>query len=245
MRIHAQLDSRTFDAAIKEILKDARKIPAEVANQRALNVAGRAYKDTPPKSPPAARREVKRYMDTQLAQKVKQAKSGKRKGQFRKSGRARDQLMRKHLIAQAKNKAAGRKGLYGEDMRDYSGFVSRRSQVSQGYLKALFMPIIRGLNRVCKFKVPFSVTNREVALWPGSGGSAVVLPAKDGETASTILATRVSVDSSQGGKVQALQIRILSNAMAAEAKEILRHLSSKLEASFRKASRITFANRRK
>ena len=54
-------------------------------------------------------------------------------------------LRRVHLITQAKNKKAGNKGLYGEDMKKASASLMRRAIGSVGYLAA---PVAKAIKKL-------------------------------------------------------------------------------------------------
>lgn len=220
------LDSKEFDTAINLLIASGKKTASEEVNQRAMNVAVRAFKNLPPKEVTQARREVKAYMDFNPVLRYRTIKTGKNKGK-KKLVRKKSQLTRKNLIAQAQRAKAGLKGLYGDAMRIASGKVSRIAQTSQGYVKSVFIPIIIGLYPYVKFRPPVSLT-RQIARWPGSSGSGRVTPAKDGTKAFALLQTSLRVDPGQDSKVRTLQYNALANAMSDETREMKKHYQDRI-----------------
>lgn len=228
----SSVDMRAFRKAMENVQLVSRKTPAEQCNQRAMNVARRCLETMAPTDVSGARARVKRYMDTQLAQKVRVAKSGKRKDKFIKSGRKADQLQRKHLIAQYRNKLAGKKGLYGEAMRKAAGRLSGMAQISQGFLKSVFLPVIVGLYSVVKYRPPVSLT-RDIARWPGSAGFGKATPATPGLNPTAIIRIGATVKNKirgdQEGKVRAIYTEAITNAIAAETAEMEAHFDRQLK----------------
>jgi hypothetical protein len=84
-QITFSLDTRDFDKAMNELIVTGTKTPAEETNQRAMNVAVRAFNTIPPHDVAAKRAEVKAYMDRQMSQKIKQNLSGKKQRKVQKS----------------------------------------------------------------------------------------------------------------------------------------------------------------
>jgi hypothetical protein len=243
-QITFSLDTREFDKAMNELIVTGTKTPAEETNQRAMNVAVRAFNTIPPHDVAAKRAEVKAYMDRQISQKIKQNISGKNKGKFRKAGRKKDQLRLRHLIVQARRTKLGLKGLYGTPMRKAAGAFSQMAQASQGYLKSVFIPIISGLYPYVKYrpKAAFTIGSKmnpgsSVARWPGSAGSGRVTPAKDGSVkAVTLFETITKVISGQEPKVRLIQVMALVGAMRDETEEMKRHLIDRMNKTFRKVN---------
>lgn len=231
----ASFDSREFRQVLGDLAITGKRTVTEEVNQRAMNVAVRAFKLIPPHDVGAKRREVKAYMDTQLSQRVQQNKTGKNKGKFRKMGARKNQLMRKHLIIQARRAKQGLKGLYGNSMRKASGELSRAAQISQGYLKSVFIPIIVGLYPVVKFRPPASLTN-SVSRWPGSSGHGKATPAKEGDKPVALLETVTKVISGQEPKARLIQVIAFTQALRDETSEMKSHLAERLARHFRKAS---------
>jgi hypothetical protein len=221
-------DLPDFRRAFWNVQRNSHRSLKDQINQRTMNVAVRAFQALPPSDVPGKRKEVKAYMDTQLAQKVVQNKTGKNRGKFRKAGRGRDQLMRKHLIVQARRKKEGLKGLYGNAMRIASGELSRVAQISQGYLKSVFIPIIVGLYGVVKFRPPASLT-QYVARWPGSSGSGKVSPAKTTINPTAVISVDIELKDSQNAKVLAMYEAAIGQAIRDETSEMRSHYEKQLQ----------------
>lgn len=206
-----------------------RELQVEV-QQRALNVAGRAFDNVPPSSGSGVeekRFQVKQYLGQQLAQRVKVAKSGKRKGQIIAFKSGKKQLRRVNLILQAARARHGAKGLYGDRMRILSGAFMGRAERSVGFLKSIFIPVIVTLNPLCRFKFPFAKT-RNIARWPGSAGYGRADVRRDRlrPEVSMIVGARVQQDSA---KVLGILQGATLAAVTAEANDIERHMNERLQ----------------
>lgn len=222
-----EINTHQFRNALIAYAKTTKRSMPEILNQRALNIAGRAFDLIPPKSGSgvdAKRRQIRNYMNALLAQKVRQVKSGPNAGRFKKSGQSRDQLMRKHLIAQLRAKQRGEKGLYGNEMRKASARVSRVAQNSVGFLKSLFLPIIATLNPICKFKFPAHKTSN-ISRWPGSSGFGKVKIA-NGNSLESVLT--VGANLKRPGNAVSIVTSALQRAVNDEAKEIEAHIRRKM-----------------
>lgn len=230
----ATLDSTKFRQGMKA-LSQYKNIGPDEVNQRGLNVAGRAFRNLPPKNWVAKRKEVKSYMDTVISQRVKISTRGKTKGKFVKAGRARDQLTLKILIAQARRRKLGLKGLTGKAIARAAGRLSQRSQVAQGYVKSFLIPIIRALNPVCRFKVPAAVTGSNksakgsmIAQWGPQYGTGTVQKALPGWSPTCTSKVEMNVAADQAAKVNGIQVPIYQQALEDEGKEMLDHAAKQL-----------------
>jgi hypothetical protein len=225
------LDTSQFDRAMGLYVQSTNRDLAEIVNQRALNVAGRAFDLIPPSSGgaiEAKRRKIKSYLDTLISSRLKRLTSGKRKGQFGKKGKRENQLQRRHLIVQARRRKAGLKGLYGQAMRDAAAKLSRTSQVSVGFLKSIFLPIITTLNGIARFKFPFWKTSN-ISRWPGSAGHGQVSIAVPGTNPIALLrATANTTGWNDAGARKILQ-DAMQGAIDAEAAEMVRHVAEKMQ----------------
>lgn len=224
MKTGVTIDMRQFSKAMLDVQTVSRKTLADQCNQRAMNVSARCVETMPPVNVSAARAHVKRYMDQQISQRVRQTKKGK----FVKAGRAKDQLRLKNLIAQARNAKAGHKGLYGQAMRLAAAKLSRMAQISQGFLKSVFIPVIVGLYPFVKYRPKASLTN-SISRWPGSSGFGKITPAKAGLNPTAIVKLGVNVKGNQQGKVTAFYSHYVQAAINAETAEMKAHYERELE----------------
>lgn len=185
MMPRADIDVREFNRAIQQLSKGVKEKAVHLSNQIALDVASEWFDALPPpiNQIQAKRSEIRRYLHQVLAVRIKLAKSGKR---FLKSGKMKNQLQRRHLIIQARNRRAGKRGLYGKTMKKAAGAFAQRAQVSVGYLKVILLPVIRSLNQVMRmaqaqgiraYVKRFSETAGAISIWPGSKGYGKVMPA--------------------------------------------------------------------
>src|SRR5690349_1842627 len=122
-----ELDFTQFDRGLQMVYRNTPKTLTEVVNQRALNVAGRAFEGLPPSKSTvsddeflfggtssaveAKRWSIRRFLREPLSTRITLFKSGKRKGQIGRKGGRNKQLQRVHLIVQARRARAGKKGL--------------------------------------------------------------------------------------------------------------------------------------
>lgn len=167
------IDTRPMQTALQAYYPTTQKSLNDIINQRMLNIVGRAFDAIPPADPDAKRSLIKQYLREQVSQKIRLTKSSRR---FVKSGVKNNQLQRVHLIVQARRAKAGKKGLWGPAMRVASGNLARKAQDSVGFVKSVFIPIIRTLNPLVQYKFPFSKT-AHISRWPGSAGSGFATPA--------------------------------------------------------------------
>jgi hypothetical protein len=226
-------DMSGLEDGIRATLEHTRRTLPQVVNQASLNVAGRTFDALPPQSGTAVeakRAEVRAYLMAPVATRLKIYRFGKRKGQFGKRGSRENQLQRVHLIIQARRRRAGLKGLYGQAMRRASGAFKQRASVSVGFEKSIWVPIIRGLNPLCRFKFPFWKTHN-IARWPGSAGYGVALPAKPGLSPECILTAGANYRSPGqiGQPMVEMESRALQAAISAEGAEMIRHAEEMLK----------------
>jgi hypothetical protein len=182
-----------------------------------------------------------------LAVPIRLAKSGKRKGQYiragsitftTKRGKGKDRALRRaHLIAQAKRRKAGKKGLYGEEMRAYVGKMVGSRQRGVGWLKAILIPLARGLQAHVKYKIPARYT-RNISRWPGSVGSGEVKVARKGWNPLASLTNTLDHPSSRGSATaERIYEHALSSAIVAETAEMKRHTEKKMADAARRFNR--------
>ena len=132
-----------FNAAMKQLLATTSRTLPEFLNARLFYWLLRAFCALDPKSPQSERNRIAAYMTEQIGEtRHRTLKSGKQ-GKALARGR---QLQRRHLIAQAKNKAAGGKGLYGEAMKKAAGSLSRKAIGSVGFMKSVIAKAIKKAN---------------------------------------------------------------------------------------------------
>lgn len=226
-----KLDTREFAAAIQAYKATTRKDIADILNQRALNIAYRAVDYIPPltrNEVEGKRARIRAYMREQFSQRLKVFKGGKRKGQFGKKGRRNDQLQRRHLIVQARRRKKGLKGLYGPAMRRAAGKLSGQAQRSVGFLKSLFIPILRTLNEVARFRKVSLTKLKNISVWPGGSGSGWARWATPGFSPKVILRVVSRARHPVGDQGQQIITAALTRAFSAEAAELRRHVERKL-----------------
>ncbi len=139
--VNMTVDSSKFDAAMKAYLLQTSRDLHKAVNSRFFYLMVRLFVLVPPKSPGQERRRISDYLSTPLGNiNRKSKKTGKRIGKSRL-------LRRVHLIAQSKEAKAGRRGLYGEEMKAAASALMRKAIGSVGYLRSGVVKIIRIYNR--------------------------------------------------------------------------------------------------
>ncbi len=203
-----------------------KELPA-IINQTAANVVARAVAMLPPQDAQRKRWEIKQYLSRQMTSRVSLNKGTGRIRTRRKVAR-NNQLQLVHLIVQSNRRKAGLPGLYGDAMRRASGKFKHRAEVSAGFAKAVYIPIIRGLNPVVEYKIPYSLT-KSISRWPGSAGFGIVSPAKRGDTPEARFSIAVRGLKQPRGEPRLYEIenRVLNLAMDVEGIEMVRHAESK------------------
>lgn len=136
-----EVDTTRFDEAMKRYLLSTKRDLHKAINSRFFYLLVRLFVLVPPKSPSQERRRISDYLGKPLGDvNRKSKKTGKRIGRSRL-------LRRVHLIAQAKEAKAGRRGLYGEEMKAAASSLMRKSIASVGYLRSAVVKAIRIYNR--------------------------------------------------------------------------------------------------
>lgn len=139
--VNMTVDSSKFDAAMKQYLLTTSRDLHKAINSRFFYLMVRLFVLVPPKSPGQERRRIADYLGTPVGDiNRKSKKTGKRIGKSR--------IMRRvHLIAQSKETKAGRRGLYGEEMKAAASALMRKAIGSVGYLRSGVVKVIRIYNK--------------------------------------------------------------------------------------------------
>jgi len=139
--VYMEVDTSRFDAALKQYLLTTRRDLHKAINARFFYLMVRLFVLVPPRSPGQERRRISDYLGKPLGDiNRKSKKTGKRIGRSRL-------LRRVHLIVQAKEAQAGRRGLYGQEMKAMASSFMRKSIASVGYLRSAVVKAIRVYNR--------------------------------------------------------------------------------------------------
>lgn len=134
-----KVDMTEFNAAMREYATSSSRELSQILNSRLFFVLARAFLMLRPASPQGERNRIRTYLREPIGDINKVSrKTGKKLGKNRL-------LRRVHLITQAKNKKAGNKGLYGEDMKKASASLMRRAIGSVGYLAA---PVAKAIKQL-------------------------------------------------------------------------------------------------
>jgi hypothetical protein len=205
MNPRATVDAREFNAAIRQLSGGVKSKAVQLANQIALDVSREWFNRLPPPigQISAKRQEIREYLRTRIGVNTKRGKA-RRKGL---EGTKRTPLMRLNLIVQARRARAGQRGLYGPAMKAAAGSFARRAQASVGSLKAMLLPVIRRLNPLVKYKMPFAETGGagggRISIWPGSRGYGKATPAV-GKSPLAILNLAWNLKGPRAGYAQSL-----------------------------------------
>jgi hypothetical protein len=214
-----------FSAAARQLAAAMRKSAPNFMAQAGLDVASHAFEQVPPFGPgdermQTQRNKVSRYLNEYIGNQRIRKKTGKKV----KRNKA---LMRKHLIIQARRAARGMPGLYGQAMFHRSADFSRKAAKGVGFLKSLFIPIIRGLNATPGklFRYPRSKYDR-VSVWPGSDGSGTVnITGANSDVVSVIMEMKARIRDIEAGKVQNILIRALQHGINFKTGKMQRELA--------------------
>jgi len=219
------IDTRDFDAALKDYYRASEKALPEIINQRLFNVAARTMDGLPPApgDEQKTRSKIKAYLTQAITTRLGRTKGGK----FKRKGRKSDQLTRVNLIVQARRAKAGQKGLYGQAMRRASTSFKIRAQVGVGFLKSPFIPVIKGLIGIVKYRKVNTRWGR-ISVWPGSRGHGKVDPAKTGLNPEGVFNVSWGLGPSSG-QASTLVGNALQKAFDSETAEIRRHMEERLQ----------------
>jgi len=139
--VNMTVDTSRFDAAVKQYLLSTNRDLHKAINSRFFYLMVRLFVLVPPKSPATERARIADYLSKPLGDiNRKSKKTGKRIGKSRL-------LRRVHLIAQSRERKAGRRGLYGEEMKEAASSLYRKAIGSVGYLRSAVVKSIRIYNR--------------------------------------------------------------------------------------------------
>lgn len=114
---------------MREYLTVTKSTLAEATNRRMFFLLARVFVLLKPHQLQSFRDKVRTYLNEPIGERRFDRKTGKKVGKAR-------QLQRVHLIVQAKRRAAGEKGLYGDEMKKAAGKFRRQAIGSVGYLKS-------------------------------------------------------------------------------------------------------------
>ena len=224
------IDTREFSKALRDYAETTRKTAAQIVNQRAYNVAGRAIDMLKP-SPgeeQSTRARIKSYLQQRRgSDRFLITKTGKKsKKRVRKSL----QLILANLIVQKRRAKAGLKGLYGREMVDAEGKFTRVAQAGVGFLKSPFAAVIRALTKYQPPGLRMKIRTRwgDISIWPGSRGSAKVIPALPGTRPIVTMSMFWNVPG-QPTKVERLTRYALQRGFDLEEAELVRHMTEVLQ----------------
>lgn len=134
-----EFDMREFNNAMRQHLLTTRRELSAAINSRLRALLTRFFVLLPPRNVEAQKEKIRAYMRTPISDPhAIDKRTGKPRGRKRLGIRA-------NLIAQARNKKAGKKGLYGKAMRAAAGRFMGRAVSSAGYLK---VPIAKAIKRL-------------------------------------------------------------------------------------------------
>ena len=194
---------------------------AQILNQFALDTVGNAFDRIPPGDYDTKRLFIKLLLTDQLSTRVRRYAHGKRRGEYHKTGARNKQLQRVHLLANYYRAKYGRPGLYGKNMLRYAGAMKQRRQVGVGSVKSVFLPMIRALNPLVKFKFPFAKTSK-ISRWPGSRGYGIAKPAQESWSPKAILQLRYTARFHQEAKLQRMYDQAVDAALAWKKSKMIR-----------------------
>ena len=242
------VDSSKFDAAMKAYLLQTSRDLHKAVNSRFFYLMVRLFVLVPPKSPGQERRRISDYLGTPLGNiNRKSKKTGKRIGKSRL-------LRRVHLIAQSKEAKAGRRGLYGEEMKAAASALMRKAIGSVGYLRSGVVKIIRiynkgfnqfqspkwkPLSKPAGYKTPkktnaalvslanqYGLPEENVAVHKGTKARGIQAVPGFNPTASVVMTAGVA--DNQYNRVATIYNTAMQRAMDDETAELINHMTEAL-----------------
>jgi hypothetical protein len=258
MNLTVETEQVKFKEAMDKMLLLSKRELSVAVNARMSFLLMRVFVLLPPRRVQEARNKVRAYLNHATNLNQFSRKTGKKLGRQRI-------LRRVHLIAQAKNKKAGKKGLYGITMRDAVAELRRKSINSVGYLKSALVPLIRKFNGHFKqfgtSQVRRNVSRGEV-IRPGSnpnsaftkligeygligghgnvgihkGAKHSATPARPGVNPVATAAMTIGIADDQQSKVQAIYNEAMTTAFHDERKEMERQIAMRLQAAAEEAA---------
>lgn len=133
------VDTREFHAAMREFLARTSRTLEEAVRTRMFFLLVRVFALLKPKDPQAERNRIRAYLNTPVGERRFDKRTGKKVGKGR-------MLQLRHLITQARERAKGGPGLYGEAMAKAAAALSRQAIGSVGYLKSGIVKAIKAIN---------------------------------------------------------------------------------------------------
>lgn len=226
------IDTSQFQRALREYAETTRKTGAQILNQRAYNIAGRAMDmlKPAPGGEQAQRSKIKSYLQKRrgAARRVI-TKTGKRSKKFVKKSL---QLVVANLIIQKRRAHAGLVGLYGQKMIEAEGKFTQAAQAGVGYLKAPLIGIIRVLtgHQPSGARMPIKTRWGNISIFESGRFKATgtVIPAKPGNSPSVTMNLKWNTKGAPT-KVERLVFPHLQRAFDAEAAALKQHVIDKLQ----------------
>lgn len=229
---------RRFHEAVKAYASTSNRSLKDIINQKLLDVAVTAFQVTRPQTAGTAaslqfqRTKVHEYLWRQMATYVKLAKRGHAAGRFiRRKGsiKSKKQLYLVNLLVNKIRGRQGRKGLYKTDMAQASGAFARRSQVSVGYLKSVWLPVIRGLLPFANYrKYSWSALATGLSRWKGSKGYETIASPANAKSLYAVVDIRTKVRGPRQQLARQYQVDGANLALQAEANDLLRRAIEQL-----------------
>lgn len=233
-----EIDTREMRDTLRRYIPYVKRNCAAELNQVALDITRDMWNALPPQNVAVKRSEVSNYLWAEMPEAMQRhriIKSGPRKGvsvivgRKKTRGKAGRRLYRIHLIVQARRRKEGKKGLYGEEMVRYAGAFAARAVRSVGYFKVVLLPIIRTLNPMVKFKMPFRETAGagKISIWPGGRGYGFAKFATSNNPLA-ILNARWNFKGSRADYARSLVLNAFTRAWIAKIGKMQRAIARKL-----------------
>ena len=251
MKLQFTIESQKFAEVMKRWLAGTSRELSVAINARMSFLLMRIFALLQPQRVQEKRTQIRSYMQTPIGDRRVDKKTGKMVGKGR-------MLKRVHLIAQAQARKAGKKGLYGQEMRKAAGSLQRRAIGSVGYLKSALITAIRRFNGHFtqyggqkKVKGKLVQVNPNMAFMrmmagygmPGDlgnvaahkGAKASTYPAKPRIDPTAMAVLTIGLDGSQTPKVEAMYQQAAARAMQDERIEMERVIADRLQAAAEEA----------
>jgi hypothetical protein len=216
-------DSTEFTAAIRRVLEDTSRTIPTVVNQAALNVAGRALNETPK----ADKAEIQIRLGGMVAMSIQRLRKPSLTRQYKRlfNRYAQGDLGSQHdapiagLIVNKRLGLAGKKGLYGAQMRRAIDKLITMRKRSAGFNASGWIPAVKKL--AATLPSPFIIARMQgISVIGAKKGAAIPAVQKTISPVATIFNDVKTISRIGSGA--------LERAMGAEGAEMMKHANEKL-----------------
>lgn len=245
------VDATEFQSALRQYLATTKRTLEDATNSRLFFLLTRAFVLLKPHDPQSERNRINAYMRTQIGERRFDKRTGKKVGKSRL-------FERRHKIAQMREKRAGRKGLYGEEMKIAAAKLLRQSVGSVGYMKSVVAKAIKQISghftqfgyktkksggkdisgnaAAIKFAAEYGTVMSNVGMH--RGGRAYTTKARPGFSPFALADMALQIADDQASRVKSRYDEAFSRAFRDETAELNRQLAIRMQADIDQYSAV-------